>query len=294
MLSIAIPTYRYDVRPLVAELLRQVATMEEPVEILVYDDASPDDGDWGRAELRTTPGIHYLELKKNLGRAAIRNKLAKEATQEYVVMMDADGKPPANFIGCYLDAVVDHQQALGANQALVCVGGRRYQDDPPGDQTYHLHWWYGQERESPGPVQRQGNGWLGFQSNNFLVSRALLLAHPFDETHTGYGHEDTLWGQQFAGQHVQLRHPDNPVVHLGLEPNHVFLSKQKEAIRNLRLLHQTTPHLRTRLIDLLVRFPVLPALANTIPEAWLKAYLTNRKRPSLYALDLLKLKWWMA
>jgi glycosyltransferase involved in cell wall biosynthesis len=63
MLSICIPTYRYDVCPLVADLLQQAVTVNEAIEVLVYDDASPDDGDWGRAELRQTSGIRYIAIK---------------------------------------------------------------------------------------------------------------------------------------------------------------------------------------------------------------------------------------
>jgi len=227
MLSICIPTYRYDVRPLVTELLRQVAAVQEgPIEILVFDDASPDDGDWGRAALRQTSGIRYEELTTNLGRAAIRNKMARAATQEFLVMMDADGWPNPNFVRRYLNEVKETKR--------------------------------------------------------------------FPEDVDGYGHEDTVWGQQFASKQVSLYHEDNPVVHLGLEPNDVFLRKQKQAIENLRLLKNRSSHLRTRLIDLVEILPFLPFLASLFPEKALVSHLTKRARPSLYALDLLKLRWWRA
>jgi len=173
----------------------------------------------------------------------------------------------------------------------VVVGGRRYREEPPADPQLYLHWWYGTQRESDdGP--NHPPGWLGFHSNNFLAARDLLLAHPFPEQTTGYGHEDTLWGQQFMDTDVPLVRLSNSVVHLGLEPQDVFLRKQREAIRNLHCLKSSTPHLRTRLIDLAEKTPGLTALAGWLPERLLAGYLTSRKNPDLRALDLLKLRWW--
>jgi len=156
----------------------------------------------------------------------------------------------------------------------------------------YLHWWYGTRRESKTVEQREDQGWLGFQSNNFMATRSLLLEFPFPQDFEGYGHEDTVWGQQFPDKSVVIYHQDNPVVHLGLEPGDVFLRKQREAIVNLPLLKKQSPHLRTRLIDLVERLPFLPALASLIPEKTLTKYLMSRKQPNLYALDLLKLRWW--
>ncbi len=294
MLSICIPTYRYDVRPLVTELLRQAALLEgKPVEILVYDDASPADGDWGREALRQTAGIRYVELPTNLGRAAIRNKMAREANHQYLVMMDADGWPNPNFIRRYAHEAEEAERNLGqSNLMIIVTGGRAYAESPPEDHAYHLHWWYGTRRESRTVEQREDQVWLGFQSNNFMVTRALLQECPFPEDVAGYGHEDTAWGQQFARKEVVLYHKDNPVVHLGLETNDVFLRKQKQAIGNLRLLKNQSLHLRTRLIDLAEMLPFLPRIVQVFPEHSLMNYLTKRERPNLYALDLLKLIWW--
>lgn len=37
--------------------------------------------------------VHYLELKRNLGRAAIRNFLAAQSTGEFLLFLDADVAP---------------------------------------------------------------------------------------------------------------------------------------------------------------------------------------------------------
>ena len=288
MFSICIPVYRYDVRPLVAELLQQISKLDRSrIEILVYDDASPDDGDWGREELRQTTGIRYVELTKNIGRAAIRNKMAREASMDLLLMLDADGWPGTDFIFDYGLLLPE----LWRGPVKLLVGGREYVSSNP-DLPYRLHWHYGHERETPTAAERNREPHRGFQSNNFLVERSVLLAHPFPVDTVGYGHEDTLWGQELALQDIGILHIHNPVIHLGLEPNDVFLSKQRQAVRNLALLKQQNPHLRTRLIDLVERYPRLTALAKHLPEKLMTNYLTSRSRPNLLVLDLLKLKWW--
>lgn len=300
MFSVCIPVYRYNAVPLVQELVRQLASVaseEEGLfyEILIYDDASPNDGDWGRQELRTIPHTNYVELPVNLGRAAIRNRMIRDARSPYCIFLDVDAEIPANYLQSYQNYLGDLHNSSpdwSLGRDLVIVGGRQYEKKRPSNPELHLHWWYGQERESD-VFHQSKKSWLGFHSNNFLATRSLLLDHPFPESVDGYGHEDTLWGQQFTGTDVLLYQLNNPVIHLGLETNEVFLRKQHQAIRNLHRLKNETPHLRTRLIDIAERFPRLVRLASYLPENKLKNYLTSRPAPDLRALDLLKLKWWM-
>lgn len=293
MISVCVPIFRYDVRPLARELLRQAAALPRPVELLLYDDASPDDGDWGRTELRTLPGLTYVELTHNLGRAAIRNRLARDARHEHILLMDADGRPGPNYLAGWLTEVERQSKESASSPAgYVVSGGRTYAPDPPADKRLHLHWWYGTCREAKSAAERMRQPYLGFQSNNFLANRGVLLRHPFPEHHRGYGHEDTLWGQELRSAAVGLRHLDNPTVHLGLEPADVFLRKQREALSNLALLRTRSPHLRTRLIDLADRWPLAVRLAEAVSEIRLTNYLTGRPQPKLLALDILKMKWW--
>lgn len=298
MFSVCIPVYRYNAVPLVRALVRQRAEMgdaEVDLEILVYDDASPDDGEWGSRELRAMPGIRYVALAENLGRAAIRNRMARDATGTYLIMLDADAELPAGYLQRYVSypGLLHGRGDWSFGEDMVAVGGRRYQDIAPTDARLHLHWWYGRERESDVDYSVE-QGWRGFHSNNFMVTKALLLDHPFPEETDGYGHEDTLWGQQFTGTEVPLFRLNNAVVHLGLEADEVFLRKQHQAIRNLHRLKNSSPHLRTRLIDFAERFPRLTRLAQHLPAGRLTRYLTDNSHPDLRALDLLKLHWWAA
>jgi glycosyltransferase involved in cell wall biosynthesis len=289
--SVCIPVYRYDVRALVQELLRQAAGLSPTPEIIVFDDASPKGEDYGREDLRNTAGITYRELDNNLGRAGIRNAMVQVATRPWVLLMDADGWPAASFLETYQATL----QGLPAKEASsVIVGGRTYRPSPPEDRVYHLHWHYGLQRESRPLSRRIQEGWLGFQSNNFLAPATLLKRYPFLEDHTGYGHEDTYWGQLLHREGVKVLHIDNPVVHLGLEPSSVFLDKQREAVKNLRTLRQQYPWIRTRLTELVDKWPWVSVLPRLVPDAWLQRYLAETKTPSLWGLDLLKLSWWYA
>lgn len=277
MLSICIPVYNYDARPLVRELSRQVASVTEEIEILLYDDGSSDATRLLNAELRDLSRVRYVEAPHNIGRSAIRNLMASDASGDRLVMLDVDCWPNDAFIATYLDHA----------DGPVVVGGTRYADEPPSDPRLFLHWHYGRRRESKAPARRNSPT---FQSSNFMVRRSIMLAHPFPEVH-GYGHEDTLWGQLLVPANISVRYVDNAVTHLGLEPDTEFLSKQREAIESLRKLRKAHPTLRTRLTTFVDRYPKFTALLAYLPEERLRKYVLENG--SLRALDLLKLKWWM-
>jgi len=83
-LSILIPVYNYDVRDLVHKLHDQLIELDTPVEILCYDDASTDESyKVTNREINKLSVVIYKELPANIGRAAIRNKLANEANYNY-------------------------------------------------------------------------------------------------------------------------------------------------------------------------------------------------------------------
>jgi len=268
--------------------VHQLQSTEIEWEIRIYDDASPE------AEQRQNAGLARLDsrlvyrvLPQNLGRAAIRNLLAKEARYERLVFLDADGEIPEGYIDAYLPFL---------DQDVVVSGGRCYLDRSihPNQQ---LHWNYGVARESKSAAQRRKNPCEGFQTNNFLVSKDLMLRHPFDEAATAYGHEDTLWGRQLKRLGVGIHHIDNAVAHLGLEGADTFLAKQETAVRTLKTLEAKHPGLPSRLGALAKQVAwakplLLPILrsATSLATKRLKATLPG----SLYWLDLLKLKWYLS
>ncbi|NJO87424.1 MAG: glycosyltransferase family 2 protein [Lewinella sp.] len=286
MLSILIPTYRYPLLPLLTQLLAQLQGADYGWEIRAYDDGSP--AEW-RAQHRPLghwpPQLVYRELSKNLGRAAVRNLLAREAKYTTLLFLDADGRLPHAYLTAYLPYC--------AGQSVVC-GGRSYGNEAVHAEQF-LHWTYGRQRESRSAAARRRQPYLGFQTNNFLAPRALLLRHPFAEVNAEYGHEDTLWGWQLAALGVPIVHIDNAVDHLGLEAAPIFLAKQRQAVSSLRRLEALAPDLPTQLGRWAARLgplqPLLrPFLRGLSPR--LEQRLLTETSPSLYYLDALKLYWY--
>ncbi|MEL6140330.1 MAG: glycosyltransferase, partial [Bacteroidota bacterium] len=202
MLSILIPVYCYDVRPLVYELSRQLITVGIDGEIRVYDDASPivwQEKNQELAEIGVL--VTYQEMAKNLGRAEIRNILARDARFSTLLFLDADSGINGNFLENYLPFL---------STTSVVVGGRIYGDTAIAPE-YLLHHFYGSARESKTAKIRSKRPYQGFQTNNFLAPKSLLLRHPFDEKSRAYGHEDTLWGWQLQALQIDILHINNPV-----------------------------------------------------------------------------------
>jgi hypothetical protein len=93
-----------------------------------------------------------------------------------------------------------------------------------------------------------------------------------------------------------VRHLDNPVLHDGLEPAAVFLEKSRQGVRNLaQVLRTDGLGATTRLVRAATRLRraglagvARPALATLAPA--LRRNLLSA-RPSLRALDMLKLSW---
>lgn len=286
MLSVLIPVYDYHVGPLVRQLVAQLQPVDFPWEVRVYEDASPPgDSDFNVELRKLADRVVYTVLAENHGRAAIRNRLAREARYDNLIFLDADGAIPADFITAY---------APYLDSGKVISGGRFYSEERsiPGDAF--LHWLYGRKRESKPARVRSKQPYVGFQTNNFLAPRSLLLWQPFDEKAIGYGHEDTLWGWELKAKNIELLHIDNAVEHLGLEGHGTFLRKQERAVHNLKVLQNSHPDLPSRLSSLaskvaMFKFALLPLLSILAPLA--RRRLDRTMPGSLYWLDLLKLYW---
>ena len=83
-LSVLIPTYNYDCSHLVHQLLEQLPQNGD-AEVIVGDDCSTE-------PLSSLSGCRIYRPDHNLGRAAIRNALAREAKGEWLLFIDADAE----------------------------------------------------------------------------------------------------------------------------------------------------------------------------------------------------------
>lgn len=286
MLSILIPIYNYDVRHLVGELRRQAEELSLTYEICLLDDDSDTIFQQRNRELTQKPHIRYEELPQNIGRSAIRNRLVAMSRYDYLLFMDCDsGVVMPHYLQTYL-------QHLQPNRLLY--GGRTYLPKPPSDRKYLLHWHYGRQREQQDFASRQIEPYHSFMTNNFLIPRQVFAVLTFDEKIRTYGHEDTLFGMELAQKGVEILHLNNPLLHLGLETNLVFLQKTEMAVQNLARLHRDKQPVYTRLSKL---YTTLAKWGLTLPIGFLLrplrfffvVQLTRKLRPDLRYLDLYKL-----
>ncbi len=281
-LSIVVPVYNFDVRPLMLRLAEQdlpPMASSKDIEFLFYDDCSSTNVLKTNAPLQMLPNLRYKKLSQNLGRSRIRNLLAREARGRLLLFLDCDAMPPdAGFLRRYLEA---------ADEQSVLCGGTAYSRQAPKDPQLLLRWRYGRKREQKPASKRNEKPYLHFHSFNFLVPRHIMLRVPFDESLKKYGHEDTFFAFRLREEGIPLRHFDNPALHLGLEPASRFIQKTEQGIRNLLQLKKARPDFSLRLLEARERWKKLPLPSSLLPI--LKSHLTHSRRPSLRAFDLYKL-----
>ena len=90
MLSICIGIYNWDVSALVSELSSQADSLGIDYEIVLVDDASDESYLIANEKVRNNKNVVYILNDHNIGRAAIRNKLADAARFPYLLFMDCD------------------------------------------------------------------------------------------------------------------------------------------------------------------------------------------------------------
>jgi glycosyltransferase involved in cell wall biosynthesis len=290
MISILIPVYNTSIVELVAALHRQALELAYPFEIICLDDRSRPEYRRMNAPIGELSHVNYLELKQNIGRSRIRNRLTDLATQPYLLFMDGDSRViKKDYLKVYLQK---------ADPESVIYGGRVYQADPPAETTYQLHWHYGRQREALSAAKRRQHPYRTFMTNNFLVPRAIAGSVRFDESLTRYGYEDTLYALELRKQGYPVRHIDNPLEHIGLEERAVFLQKVEDALENLKVLLPQHPEIDTRLLQLVRQLDhkvLLPLLRGSTP-LWLpplKKIMLTFPRAPLKLLDLYKLGYFL-
>lgn len=226
MLSVLIPVYNEDVRSLAKELNSQLSQLSIDFEIRIYDDGSSPEWHALNQELASVSAIVYKELESNIGRSAIRNKLAEEAKFEWLWFLDGDSKVGQN------DQLCETFLKEKINNTIVS-GGRVYQENPPKNYQLKLHWIWGSERELLNTEERMKDPVNHFLSNNFILPKSVFTQVKFDTLLFGYGYEDTLFAAEAVKSGIKIKHINNPVVHDGLEANDKFLKKIEESLDNL-------------------------------------------------------------
>lgn len=233
-ISLLIPVCDYDIVALVHSMKSCLGNIPEFTEILIGDDGSNDDY---RARYKSleSEGVRLISSEQNIGRAAIRNKLALEAKGDFLLFIDADTVLPATA-EAYIQKWIPHM----SSSRVVC-GGVLYHESPPGDPDKILRWKYGRKREQVKASERNKHPYASFTTFNFLIDRTIFSKLRFNEELKQYGHEDTLLSYQLKKAGIKILHIDNGLIHEGLESNRDFLNKTKLGIENLsKLLDSVT------------------------------------------------------
>lgn len=227
--SILIPVYNFDISELVKSLVEQAKLITSNFEILIIDDKSDNSFIDLNKKLNELDKVSFHLLEKNIGRSKIRNLLFEKAKYENCLILDCDVEiVNQDFLSKYF-------KNLNNN---IVVGGHVYTKESPKDKTKYLHWLYGKNIEVKGIEKRLQNPYASFMTNCFAINKSTFSKIKFDVNLTKYGHEDTLFGFELKKKKIEIKHIENPVLHLGIEVEKVFLRKQEEALKNLAFLYK--------------------------------------------------------
>ena len=229
-ISLLIPVYDYDIVALVHSMKNAMNKVPEFYEILIGDDGSSDEYGEKYRSLESR-NVKVVSSEKNIGRAAIRNKLAMEAKGDFLLFIDADAMLPGTA-----EAYILKWLPFMKTSRVIC-GGTLYHESAPGDPDKLLRWKYGKWREQQNAAERNKHPHSGFSTFNVLIERSVFSRIRFNEELKQYGHEDTLLGYQLKKAGIGILHIDNGLMHEGLESNREFLNKTKLGIENLSKLY---------------------------------------------------------
>ncbi len=223
MISVCIPLHNYYINDFVMEIVKQCEKCNIIFEINIFDDKSDELFAIENRELGQNKFINYRYSNVNVGRAAARNKLAQTAIYDNILFIDCDSMPLKNS---YI------QDYLSITEFDVVCGGTAYIPEQK-IRGSELRYKYGVKKEAVPANIRNKRPNRSFTTNNLLIKKSIIRKVKFNESITKYGHEDTLLGYDLDKAGYIIKHIENPVIHLGVETNDVFLAKTKQSIQNL-------------------------------------------------------------
>ena len=286
MLSILIPTYNYNVYPLLTELKKQADLANLPYEILVLDDASSL-FITENSKINAFENCSYFQNEQNLGRTTTRTILAKKAKFETLLFLDADVFPETSSF------VLNYKNEISKLDNRVIFGGYKYATTPP-EHSKSLRYYYGKAREEKDAETRNKNPFGFVFSGNMLVSKTVFLDTNYKKTANLYG-LDILFSHQLYSKNIQVFHIENAIFHNGLEANEVFFNKSLESVQSRKQLLSEVENGGE--INSLFRYYLilkrlkLQFLAKFLFK-WSKNYLKNKiiaEKPNLLYFDLYRL-----
>ena len=286
MISILIPTYNYNVYPLVLELHKQCLACGIKFEILCLDDASVDFTTENQG-INVLSNCQYILSLKNSGRTSSRNKLANKAIYKCLLFLDADVIPVnSNFINNYMSFIDKQYQ--------VVFGGYCYDKDIEPKYDCRFRYKYGKLREEKTALERNSVPYKYIFSGNLFIQKETFLATNYPHNDAHYGMDIYFIYQLFINK-IQIFHIENPIYHLGLETNQIFFEKSLKAVESRKQflvecdqIEKINPLIKG--YKKIKQYHLLPIaiLFFKFSEPFLKKRILN-ENPSLFCFDIYRL-----
>jgi glycosyltransferase involved in cell wall biosynthesis len=287
LISILIPVYNYEIAEMAGAL--HALQSDFPFEIIFAEDGSDEKFiNTNQKTMHSYPEMKHWISTQNKGRAAIRNQLARMASFDYLLFLDADTIP--------FDSEFIHRYEKVLKENILIYGGRSYTSDSPKERNKFLHWKYGKTREVIPLVKRRKFPYRSFMTNNFLIPKSLFNSiGGFDEEIQSYGHEDTIFGMLLRQNQIEILHIENAAIHMGIEEDQIFIKKSLKAAENLIFLSKKYPELaeevkiwkyfiQTKKLGLVYLLGFIFKIGKPIME-----YFIKNKRANLFCFDLYRL-----
>lgn len=279
-LSVVIPTYnRLDtLRHVVPSLLDQ-RTPADSYELLICDSNSSD----GTAEYLAKvhaehPNVRHLPGAYT-GRAMARNAGIAQAQGEVVLFNDSDIIADPGLLDAHL---AHHRRERG-----IAVVGWEVQVASITDYEYKRD--HPEQRGSLHPPSRKRLSWLYFLTGNASVRREdLLRAGCFDQSFTGYGHEDLELGYRLQKMGLRILYEPRAVnYHCQDVPHEGQVEKMKLAGRSTVRFYRKHPDFAV--MANLGMTPLSLGLHSALSKLpWLLGYFDRRAADSKFARDLIQ------
>lgn len=228
-LSILIPTFNHPCLILVQDLLAQINDIGlQSYEIIVIEDGSTDMHSLQiNASIEHLNHCKYIPNKHNIGRAAVRNELARMAQYAWLLFIDADMKIVSpHYLSLLLQTDERHS---------VVYGGNSVHNDSEKPE-YSLRYRYekaGEKKSNELFASNKDRGNKNIHTSNLLIRKEVMLNIPFNEIITKYGYEDILLGRDLLKHNIHVYYIHNPVGFTHYDENELFLRKTEESLHTL-------------------------------------------------------------
>ncbi|HET7815900.1 MAG TPA: glycosyltransferase [Candidatus Baltobacteraceae bacterium] len=279
-LSVVIPTYnRLDTLVHVVPSLLAQSVPADSFELLICDSNSND----GTAEYLAKvhaehPNVRHLPGSYT-GRAMARNAGIAQAQGSVVLFNDSDIIADPGLIEAHLK---HHRE-----QRNIAVVGWEVQ--VANLEQYAFKRDHPDERGSLHPASRKKLSWLYFLTGNASVRRDdLLRVGSFDESFTGYGHEDLELGYRLERAGITILYEPAAInYHCQDVPHGDQVEKMKLAGRSTVRFYRKHPHFAV--MANLGMTPVSLGLHSLLTKMpWALGYFDKRAGNSKFARDLLQ------